>query len=129
MSLNVGDVFLVTNRTLSGTEPHYHVVAHKTSDNKIIVVYTTSNCEGTFKSCRRDEESLSADAEPITYVEVNPADCPTVISHKSAISCNKVQMKEIEVFESADDFDNRECKMNISILKKIVKGIPFSGTV
>ena len=48
---------------------------------------------------------------------------------ESKLFVNKVQMKEIEVFESADDFDNRECKMNISILKKIVKGIPFSGTV
>ncbi len=128
MSLEVGDVFLVTNRTLSGTEPHYHVVVYKTTDNKIVVVYTTSNLDGTLKSCKRDEESFSS-GEPITYVEVNPKDCPKVIKHKSAISCNKVQMKETSAFESEIGFTNCNCQIDVSILQKIVKGIPFSATV
>ena len=51
-TLNVEDVFLSKNPELSGDKPHYHIVIHKTEDNKVVVVYSTSNIERVKRKCR-----------------------------------------------------------------------------
>ncbi|MGD0036327.1 MAG: hypothetical protein ABSC53_03435 [Bacteroidota bacterium] len=130
MSLNVGDVFSLRNFGFSGTDPHYHIVLFKTPTNQIITCYTTSNQASTYKSCRRDEEDLESHCEPMTYVVVEPDDCPEVITNTSYISANKIQMKSEEDYEKGVEFELiAGCKMNPRIIKQVLEGIPYSGTV
>ncbi len=37
MTLNVGDVFLAINPGLSGADPHFHIVVHRTTESLIVV--------------------------------------------------------------------------------------------
>jgi len=129
MILEAGDVFLLRNWLLSGTEPHYHIVVQTTSDDKVVAVSITSNLEGAYKICRRDEDQLADNAEPMTYVELTPDDCP-ILKVKSAINCNQVQMKDESYYLNGDDFKKfAGVKTSPDILKRIRDGLQYSATV
>ena len=130
MTLEVGDVFLLRNFGFSGTQPHYHIVIHKTTEGEVIVVYTTTSLVATYRACRRDEIDLLSHLEPETYIEILPEHCPTIIKEKSAINCNKVDMQHEQIYINGADFKKyEESKIPQEVIQRVKAGIPHSSTV
>lgn len=128
MTLTVGDVFLWRNYGRSGTDPHYHIVVHKTTANEVVLVYTTTNLQAAYKAARRDEADLPDHAEPISYVEI-PAGVCTALPILCAVDCNKAHLKSEAECLAAPDFKLQNGKVDMSIIVKIRAGIEESGTV
>ena len=128
LDLNVGDIFLVINLALSGENPHYHIVVHKTEDNRILVVHTTKEIEKVKIRCRNREKIKFDYIEPDTAIVINPSDSET-FDIKCVIDCNKAQLKPISFFTSKYEFKIRSPLKDITIINKIKQGILKSPVI
>ena len=128
MSLIVGDVFLAINLSLSGDNPHFHIVVQKTKDNLVVVTYTTTKIEETKRHCRRVERITFPSIEPATIVLVGPPDSVS-FTEESAINCDHVQMMSEESYTTRPAFKLLQPIINTALIDKIREAIKQSPIV
>lgn len=125
MILSPGDVFVAINPGLSGSEPHFHIVVHRTDDELIIVTYTTTEIEKARARCQRAEKIKFPHIEPETLVLTGPADCASFTS-ACAINCNHVQMMPEESYTTRPAFRKLQSIANPKLLDQIKAAIKKS---
>lgn len=128
MTLNVGDVFLIVNTSLSGRERHYHIVVHKTIEKDIVVVYTTKEVDKARERCQQKEGIKFSHIDPETLVLIEPKDCNT-LKKKSAIDCNKAQIMSEDWYTSDFTFKKKKPVINKAKIKEICIAIKKSEIV
>ncbi len=126
--LKVADVFLAINLALCGENPHYHIVVHKTDDDKILVVHTTKEIDKVKFRCRSREKIKFDYIEPDTAIIVNNTHSET-FTLESAIDCNKVQLKPISFFTDKQEFKLYAPIKNLATIEVIKQGIKHSPIV
>lgn len=125
MRLNVGDVFLAINPGLSGPDPHYHIVVHKTPEALIVVTYTTTNIEEARRHCQRAEKIKFLHIEPSTLVLTGPADSDS-FDRPCAINCNHVQLMPEGTYTTRRAFKILSPIKNRDLIDRIKEGIKNS---
>ena len=128
MILSPGDVFVAINLGLSGSEPHFHIVVHRTDDELIIVTYTTTEIEKARARCQRAEKIRFSHIEPETLVLTGPNDCASFTS-ACAINCNHVQMMTEESYTTRPAFRKLHPIGNPKLLDQIKAAIKKSPIV
>ena len=114
INLNVGDVFLSINPGLSGTEPHFHIVVHKTQNDELVVVHTTKEVEKVRQRCLKREDIKFDHIDPSTMIIINNSHCSS-LAVESAIDCNKAQLKPQTFFIEKQYF--KHCSPLSDLLK------------
>jgi hypothetical protein len=128
MSLAAGDVFVAINPGLSGSEPHFHIVVHRTDDELIIVTYTTTEIEKARARCQHVEKIKFAHIDPETLVLTGPEDCAS-FTQACAINCNHVQMMSEETYTTRPAFRLLYPIKNPKLLSQIKAAIKKSPIV
>lgn len=128
MILTRGDVFVAINPGLSGSEPHFHIVVHRTDDHLIVVTYTTTEVEKARERCQRVEKIKFPHIEPETLVLTGPEDCES-FTRECAINCNHVQMMSEESYTTRPAFRKLHPIGNPKLLDQIKAAIRKSPVV
>jgi hypothetical protein len=128
MILSPGDVFIGINPGLSGSEPHFHIVVHRTDDDLIVVTYTSTEIEKARARCQRVEKIKFSHIEPETLVLTGPEDCES-FSSECAINCNLVQMMAEDSYTTRPAFRKLHPIRNMQLLDQIKAAIKKSPIV
>jgi hypothetical protein len=128
MILAPGDVFIAINPGLSGEQPHFHIVVHRTDNNLIVVTYTTTEIEKARVRCQRVEKIKFANIEPETLVLTGPEDCES-FTRPCAVNCNHVQMMAEETYTTRPAFKKLMPIKNPNLIRQIRAAIKRSPVV
>ena len=93
-----------------------------------MIFFFTTSLDKAYKACRRDEADLAPLGEPETYLEFEPSICPTALTKRSAINCNKVDLSEEALYVNDPVFE-KYTPVSFDIVNAVKKGIKHSGTV
>ena len=98
ISLREGSVYYFPERTLSSSEPHFHIVVNHPLRQQVLLLTIVTSKIDKVKHRRRD--CLD------TVVELGPSDLPKVLTRPSIVDCN--QLIRINLDEFCDRWARKE---------------------